>query len=333
MTPPTVRAPDGVSRTTLLHSLLSKISFFNKLKNVFSSRNSIVKMKTGRDVRGLIRLLSHNDPDIQYEAAEALGNIGDATAVEPLISALKNGEISGVRWKAAEALAMIGPPSVDSLIDALQHPDGDVRWKAAIALGEIRDPRAVNPLIRCLSDKDRFVIGRAALALGMIGKPAVEPLIRALQEGDGNLRWGAAIALGKAKDPDAVEPLIHALADKYENVRAEAVSSLAAIGKPAIAPLIRFLKYADGTARVELMNALGELQANEAIEPLIQLLEKGDEVERRAVADALDAILTPSVELLMKRLWNGEGRETRREGTGDIQTGNDNGSGGRDDNR
>jgi HEAT repeat protein len=321
-----------MSRTTLLLSLLSGISFFNKLKNVFSSRNTIIKMKTARDVRGLIRLLSHDDPDIQYEAAEALGNIGDVSAVGPLISALKTGEISGVRWKAAEALAMIGPPSVDPLIDVLQYPDVDVRWKAAIALGEIGDPRAIGPLIRCLSDKDRFVIGRSALALGMIGKPAVEPLIRALQEGDGNLRWGAAIALGKAKDPDAVVPLIHALADKYENVRAEAVSSLAAIGKPAIAPLIRFLKYAGGTARIEMMNALGELQANDAIEPLVQLLEKGDEEERRAVAGALDAILIPSVEPLVKRLWNGNDRELRGDGVGQIRAGNDNGGESRHDN-
>jgi len=321
-----------MSRTALLFFLLSGISFFNNLRNVFSSRNSIVKMKTARDVRGLIRLLNHHDPDIQYDAAEALGDIGDAGAVEPLISALKNEEISGVRWKAAEALAMIGPASVGPLIDALQHPDDDVRWKAAIALGEIGDPRAVDPLIRCLSDKDRFVIGRAALALGMIGKPAVEPLICVLEKGDGNLRWGAAIALGKIKDPDAVAPLIHALADKYENVRAEAVASLAAIGKPAIAPLIRFLKYADGTARIEVMNALGELQANDAIEPLVQMLEKGDEGERRAVVEGLDAILTPSVESLVKRLWNGDDRETRRDGTGHNQKGNDNSSGSRDDN-
>jgi HEAT repeat protein len=213
--------------------------------------------------------------------------------------------MSGVRWKTAESLAMIGAPSVEPLISALEHPDGDVRWKAAIALGEIKDPRAIGPLIRQLSDTDRFVKSRVAHALGMIGAPAVHTLIRTLLEGDGNLRWGAAIALGRIKDPQAVEPLIRALADKYENVRAEAATSLAAIGKPAIAPLIWFLKHSEGGMRIEVMNALGELHANDAIEPLVQMLEKANEEERQAIAATLDTILAPSVSRLAKRLWNG----------------------------
>jgi HEAT repeat protein len=119
------------------------------------------------------------------------------------------------------------------------------------------------------------------------------------------MRWGAAIALGKVKDPDSIEPLILALADKYENVRAEAAASLAAIGRPAIAPLIHFLKYSEGHVRIEVMNALGEFHANDAIEPLVQMLAKADQQERCAIASTLDAILTPSVEQLAKRLWNG----------------------------
>ncbi len=147
-----------------------------------------------------------------------------------------------------------------TLIGALQHHDDDVRWKAAIALGEIGDPRAVGPLIALLCDEDRFVKGRSAHALGLIGEVAVDPLIHALQEGDGNLRWGAAIALGKIRDTRAVKPLIRALADKYENVRAESATSLAGIGKPALAPLLEFLKISGGSggsAQLEVVAALG----------------------------------------------------------------------------
>jgi HEAT repeat protein len=305
-----VHAPVGMSQTALLFFLLTEISFFDHVRNVFSSRSSIPRMKAAHDISGLVRLLNHSDPDIQYHALEALGVIGDASAVEPLITVLKHDEMSGVRWKAAESLATIGAPSVGPLIGALEHPDGDVRWKAAIALGEIGDQRAIEPLIRQLSDTDRFVKSRVAHALGMIGAPAVHPLIKTLREGDGNLRWGAAIALGRIKDPLAVEPLIRALADKYENVRAEAAASLAEIGKPAIAPLIWFLEYSEGGMRHEVMNALGELHANDAIEPLVQMLEKADEQERCAIAATLDAILIPSLEPLAKRLWNGNDHET-----------------------
>jgi HEAT repeat protein len=307
-----VDATSRMNRKTLLFILLSGISLFDQMKNVFFSRTSIPGMKAAQDVRGLIRLLNHRDPDVQYEAAGALGDLGDSRAVEPLIAALKNDEIGGVRWKAAEALSKIGAPAVDDLIGALRHHDDDVRWKAAIALGEIGDPRAVEPLITLLCDEDRFVKGRAAHALGLIGEPAVDPLISALREGDGNLRWGAAIALGKSRDPRAIEPLIRALADKYENVRAEAALSLATIGKPALEPLLRFLKFSDRSARIEVVTALGELKDTDAIQPLIQMLETADEEERRAIADAFDAILIPAVEPLAWRLRNGNAQKNKK---------------------
>jgi HEAT repeat protein len=310
MIPAPVSALHGMSSAVLLFSLVFGISFIDSVKNVFSSGKSIAKMKDAHDIRGLVRLLNHSDPDIQYHAVEALGEIGDACAVEPLITVLKHEEMSGVRWKTAESLVKIGAPSIEPLISVLQHPDSDVRWKAAIALGEIRDPRAIGPLIRQLSDTDRFVKSRVAHALGMIGAPAVHPLIQTLHDGDGNQRWGAAIALGGIKDPAAVDPLILALADKYENVRAEAAAALVSIGKPAIAPLIRFLKYSEGTVRIEVMAALGELHASDAIEPLVQMLEKVDGEERHTINATLDAILTPSVERMAKRLWNDNNHET-----------------------
>ncbi len=308
--PVPVRYPSSVS---VLAALLI-LSFFDRLQQSFLTVEGIRRMHRSRDIQGLAAALNHADPDIQYEAVEALGDIRDPATVAPLAALFTADGFTAVRWKVAEALARIGTPSVDPLVAALSHPDDDVRWKAAIALGEIKDSRAIEPLVRLLSDTDRFVKGRAALALGMIGEPAVEPLLRALSEGDGNQRWGAVIALGKIQDPRAIEPLIRALADKYENVRAEAAAALAAIGEPAVEPLIRFLKYSEGTARIEVMNALGDLQAADAIEPLIQLLERATEEERRTIAGVLDAILTPTAEAIAKRLWNGDGDDTGESG-------------------
>jgi len=285
--------------------IVAGLSFLERLSCAGLFGTDVKKLKETRNVQGLILALKNKDPTVQYDAAEALGDIRDNRAVEPLVTALKNDEFSGVRWKAAEALSKIGAPAVEALIGALRHDDDDVRWKAAVALGEIGDPRAIEPLIIQLCDEDRFVKSHAALALGTIGEPAVNPLLRALSEGDGNLRWGAAIALGKIRDPRAIEPLIRALADKYENVRAESASSLASMGKPALGPLLRFLKFSEGPKRLEVVTALGELHDSDAIQPLIQMLENADEDERKAIADALDAILIPSVEPLVRKLRNG----------------------------
>ena len=305
MIPARADASPRMSRITLLFIFLSGIPLFDQLKNIISSRDSIPGMKAARDVRGLIHLLEHKDPQVQYEAAEALGNLGDEKAIGPLITALKRDEFSGVRWKAAEALSKIGNPAVEPLIATLQYPDDDVRWKAAIALGEIGNPDAVEPLIQLLSDDDRFVRSRAAHALSMIGDAAVGPLIHALQKGDPGVRWGAAMALGKTKNPIAVEPLILALADEEAMVRAEAAAALASIGTPALGPLLAFLKGSKGETRIEVMTAIGELKNADAIEPLVQLLEKADDDERQAIADAIDAILIPAVEPLVRRIREG----------------------------
>ncbi|MDP3564823.1 MAG: HEAT repeat domain-containing protein, partial [Methanoregula sp.] len=292
----------------LMVPIVVELAFFDRFNPAGLLGADVKKLKSRWDIAGLVRLLEHKDPLVQYEAAEALGDLGDEKAVAPLITALKRDEFSGVRWKAAEALSKIGNPAVGPLIRALQYPDDDVRWKAAIALGEIGNPEAVEPLIQLLSDEDRFVRSRAAHALSMIGEPAVPSLVQALKKGDYGVRWGAALALGKIKNPLAIEPLIFALADEQAMVRGEAAAALASIGTPALAPLLGFLKGAHGKTRIEVMTALGELRNADAIEPLVQLLENADDDERKAIADALDAILIPAVEPLVRRIRDGSAK-------------------------
>lgn len=293
----------------LMVPIVVELAFFDRFSRAGLLGPDVKNLQGRWDIVSLARLLEHKDPVVQYEAAEALGNLGDEKAVGPLITALKRDEFSGVRWKAAEALSKIGNPAVEALIAALQYPDDDVRWKAAIALGEIGNPDAVEPLIRLLSDVDRFVRSRAAHALSMIGEPAVPSLMHALRMDDAGVRWGAALALGKIKNPLAVEPLILALADEQVMVRAEAATALAAIGTPALGSLLVFLKYAKGETRIEVMTALGELKNADAIEPLIQLLENADDDERKAIADAIDAILIPAVGPLVCRIREGTAKK------------------------
>jgi len=303
--------------------LVVGLSFLERFNRAGFFGTDVKKLKDSGDVPGLISALIQNDPQVQYDAAEALGELGDKRAVGPLITELKNNELSGVRWKAAEALSRIGAASVDELIGVLQHEDDDVRWKAAIALGEIGDPKAIGPLIRLLCDNDRFVKSRAAYALGMIGEQAVDPLIRALREGDGNLRGGAAIALGKIRDTRSIEPLICALADKYENVRIESATSLAAIGKPALEPLLHFLQMRERSTRFEIVTALGNLKDPGAIQPLLRIFENADndnDDERTSVSDALNTILIP-VAKTITRVFKDENTQKNEKSGSDTDEG------------
>lgn len=77
--------------------------------------------------------------NVRGVAAETLGEIGDARAVEPLIEAVKDKD-EYVRWAAIETLGEIGDArAVESLIEALKDKDEDVRRVAREALSKIRN--------------------------------------------------------------------------------------------------------------------------------------------------------------------------------------------------
>ena len=65
-------------------------------------------------VDALVEALSSKKAWVRWEAAKALGQIGDKAAVKALVAALEDREFD-VRWLAAEALIRIGPANARRL--------------------------------------------------------------------------------------------------------------------------------------------------------------------------------------------------------------------------
>ena len=139
-------------------------------------------------------------------AAAILGEIGDPTAVEPLIRALKSPD-GDLRCQATGAIAKFGDGAVEPLAAVLADPDPEVRIVAAGVLGDTGDPAAVEPLIGVLRDRSPDVRGAAAGALMRMGDAAVEPLVAATKDADKNVRLYAAGALKYIGDPRAIDAL------------------------------------------------------------------------------------------------------------------------------
>ncbi|KUK43817.1 MAG: HEAT repeat domain-containing protein [Methanothrix sp.] len=120
------------------------------------NRNSedITDINNSEKVHSLIQVLMGNDDGrTRADAAMSLGEIGDASAIEPLIKAL-NDKDDRVRVGAAVALGRIcDAKTVNPLIEALNDSVSMVRQLAAFSLSRIGDPRAVNPLIEALDDE------------------------------------------------------------------------------------------------------------------------------------------------------------------------------------
>ena len=100
---------------------------------------------------------------------------------------------------------------------------------------------AAPQLIAYLDDPSSRIRRRAALALGRVGLPeAVEPLARRLEatEAEPEVRLMAAFALGLIGDPAAAAPLRLALEDPSPKVRGRAAEALGRLGDPSAAGAI-----------------------------------------------------------------------------------------------
>ncbi len=124
----------------------------------------------------------------------------------------------------------------DTLINQLQGRDPGVRGEAARKLGDLKDSRAVEPLVAILKkDKNREVRWSAEDALVNIGGPSVEPLMKMLKDDSWRARRRAVRTLGKIKDPRAIEPLVALMkTDDDCYVRKYAARAIGEINDPRI---------------------------------------------------------------------------------------------------
>lgn len=188
----------------------------------------------------IIRLSLNFNPLVRKLSAEVLGNIGDLSAVTPLIKLLKDSD-DEVVLTAIEALGKIADPAaLESMLPFLQHSDPKFRKLTATALGEIGQSLAAESLLVLLRDEQEEVRLAVAKALGKISDPvAVEGLINSLNDSSLRVREAVAEAIGNM-GPIAVKPLIAILGDWDKDIQAIS-KALNTIGAAAIKPLINAL--------------------------------------------------------------------------------------------
>ena len=224
---------------------------------------------------------ANENTDFRMEnASKALQKIGSERIVDRLLNHV-NGrredlEEQSRKIQAIFILGVIGSGrAVEPLMYELSDEDGDYNpWSkertrkisraAAIALGGIADPRAVDSLIDVLKwrGKHHEVYQCARNALVKMGQNAIQPLVAAIGNADNSIRIGAASALGEMGRRDAVPVLIEVLQGpdahaKGRHAEADwlvaevACSAIANIGDPSAVPALKALVEDDSaTSRV-----------------------------------------------------------------------------------
>lgn len=282
-------------------------------------------------VDALIRVCELGDPQMRREAAAALAQIstdralvrvrvtlaeldaasrayvldkldpqGSEAALAILTTALTDRSVKVRRAAASQLRLTTSTLAVKPLIEALANADDRVRTFAIEALGKIRSPDAVEPLVRLLEeDLQRGTPAKRsnrrtlALALGRIGcSQASDVLERLLKDADPRIRVTAAESLAEIDATGAANTLIGALshpdnategaqesahmrrisfaATRGAYARRVAAKVLGAIQSPlAVEPLLNALKDERADMRVVAAEALGRIGVAEAVPALI----------------------------------------------------------------
>lgn len=131
------------------------------------------------EVDRLGELLTDSDPIVAIKAAQALAELGDKTAVVPLILAFNNPTTPiHVRLAVAEALLKLESAPVEvALLANLRHQDWEIRRNGAAILGQLRAEWAIEPLGKALGDPHPTVRKTALAALKYIGTPDARKVV------------------------------------------------------------------------------------------------------------------------------------------------------------
>jgi HEAT repeat protein len=121
---------------------------------------------------------------------------------------LREDPIPEVRAEAARALGAIGEPdeATEALVTALDDPNADVRRVVTLALGRIRDARAVDALVAALEERPELWREASAAIAGAGDSDLIDRLLPLLESDSNHVRSGAIRAIAAVSSPSAQGP-------------------------------------------------------------------------------------------------------------------------------
>ncbi|MFH1552889.1 MAG: hypothetical protein ABID83_04545 [Candidatus Omnitrophota bacterium] len=202
------------------------------------------------------------------DAIRTLVKLGGKRAIKSLLKALSKDVYENVE-EALKKLGATKEQMFDGYIMVLSSGLVSARQNAIKALGEFGDKRAIEPLLKTLSDAEYENAEEALKKLGASKEQMVDGYIAALSGGYG--KNNAVKALGELGDRRAIKPLMEAWStcEAFEDVR-EALKKLGASKEQVVDKCIAALSSWDNSTIRYAIKALGELGDRRAIKPLLE---------------------------------------------------------------
>jgi len=280
--------------------------------------------------------MAHSVSSVRAGAIRSLAKIKDKGAVEPLIETLRDPMCPGADMarEITAALAEINDErAVKPLIEVFSRKYYFFNAEYATDYTEIGppEPRVLPDMTIVYEEGKRKLVSSPSPrdvvleALAKMKEKAVGPLIEALLHpedwnvGDDSTVWDvrryAARALRENKDKSMVEPLIRLLKDResneklrhklYEGLREIDIMIYSGKTKDEIAAELL------GQLHTDIIGALGTTKDERAVEPLVEILEKGEDIIlRQCAALALGEIGDERAVEPLNRIVKGEASDS-----------------------
>ena len=247
------------------------------------------------------KVVNSDDVAARIAAIDRLAELGSqASAAVPALSKVASlGQDAESRWRAARALAAVGPkagPAVGALLQALNDQDPLVRAYAAHAMGNIapgiaadKKDAVVKALVKLAVDPNKLVRREVREALLTIGAPSsitIPLLIKVLEEAKPEAVVMALETLsqeGKKAVPSLCKALDHEKACYWACLVIEQIGPEAA---EAVPHLMNCLERKEPEVRLEALLALAAIgeAAKPAASKVIELLESDPQLGVRYAA-------------------------------------------------
>ncbi|MDR3575327.1 MAG: HEAT repeat domain-containing protein [Anaerolineaceae bacterium] len=293
---------------------------------------NIPQMKKRKDMGGLVRMLRNESAKTRREAAAAL----DELEWRPFTPEEKSFYyLAKQDWAR---LATISEPALEFLFKQIQSENPLHRKEASAFLGELADPRAIQPLLTLYfaevtlrpeyPDKD-IIIQNALRSLEKIGPEQVAPYFEKIidslltyRASNGSDQIFGFLGLGSSADKNrrsnaemvarmgwiAFNPLVLAIRFKPDarSGAADAISIMK--DHRVIQALTKLLADGDPYVRQTAANALGNISDHQPVPTLIMMLEDENPPVRSGAADALGKIgdalaVGPLIKALKDQSW------------------------------
>lgn len=190
----------------------------------------------------VLKALHDPQPRIRRQAAATLARLQDSRATAELIHQIED-HPDLLEEETVEALGTLGNPSaIPALIRTLQSPRAILRRAAARSLGRVGvgDARAVEALVAAAGDPDDVDLRRVALqSLRVLGaQEGAEVMRRAVHDPHPSVRIAAAEAIAELELREAAPDLRRSLAIFTDEASSEAAYALGAVGEVGDIPAI-----------------------------------------------------------------------------------------------